>query len=157
MMSMAQTRHSALRILEAASLEELAQIIVREAPAMLDLDVARLCIEAPAEKLPRSVTPLPRRLVNAYCGVDDFADAGESAVMRRVSADSELIFGDAARIVESEGLAPLDFGADLPRGLLAFGADDPDAFRPDHGADNLAFLGKVVERIARPWLKAAVG
>ncbi len=155
MMSMAQTRHAALRILEAQSLEELAQIIMRESPAMLDLDVARLCIEGPADKLPRSVTPLAPGLVDAYCGSDEFAEG--AAVMRRVSADGELIFGDSARIVESEGLAPLDFGADLPRGLLAFGADDRDAFRPDHGADNLAFLGKVVERIARPWLKAAVG
>jgi len=157
MMSMAQTRNAALRILEAQSLEELAQIVMRETPAMLDLDVARLCIEGPAEKLPRSVTPLARGLIGAYCGVDEFSGGADAAVMRRVSADAELIFGDSARIVESEGLAPLDFGADLPRGLLAFGADDRDAFRPDHGADNLAFLGKVVERLARPWLKALVG
>jgi len=156
MMSMAQTRHAALRILEAQSLEELAQIVMRETPAMLDLDVARLCVEGPADKLPRSVTPLARGLVNAYCAVDEFARGEDASVMRRVSPEAELIFGDSARIVESEGLAPLDFGADLPRGLLAFGADDRDAFRPDHGADNLAFLGKVVERIARPWLKALV-
>ncbi len=157
MMSMAQTRHAALRILEALSLEDLAQIVTRESPSMLDLDVARLCIEGPADSLPRSVIPLAPGVVEAYCGDGGLPELDDAAVMRRVSADAELIFGDSARIVESEGLAPLDFGADLPRGLLAFGADDPDAFRPDHGADNLAFIGRVVERIARPWLKAAVG
>lgn len=156
MMSMAQTRHAALRILEAQSLEELAQIVTREAPAMLDLDVARLCIEGPADALPRTVIPLAPGLVDAYCGAEEFAGTDDAAVMRRVSADSELIFGDSARIVESEGLTPLDFGADLPRGLLAFGADDPEAFRPDHGADNLAFLGRVVERIGVPLLKSAL-
>jgi uncharacterized protein YigA (DUF484 family) len=63
----------------------------------------------------------------------------------------DALFGDQAQEVKSVALARM---APWPQGrcaLLAFGSSEADAFRPDMGAELVAFLARVVERTAERW------
>jgi uncharacterized protein YigA (DUF484 family) len=63
----------------------------------------------------------------------------------------EALFGDKAAEVKCVALARM---APWPQGrsaLLAFGSSEPDSFRPDMGAELVAFLARVVERTAERW------
>jgi hypothetical protein len=46
----------------------------------------------------------------------------------------------------------LDLGAEAPRGLLALGSTEPDAFETNQSTDLLAFFAQVLERCVQRWL-----
>ena len=61
------------------------------------------------------------------------------------------LFGPAASEVGSVALVRLTIG-DPPRaGVLAFGAESPEAFSPEMGHELIDFIARVVERTAARW------
>jgi uncharacterized protein YigA (DUF484 family) len=63
----------------------------------------------------------------------------------------EALFGERAGQVKSVALARMAPWSQARPALLAFGSGEPDAFRPDMGAELVAFLSRVVERTAERW------
>jgi len=61
------------------------------------------------------------------------------------------LFGLAAEHVGSVALVRLSIGEPARTGVLAFGAESPDAFSPDMGHELIDFVARVVERIAERW------
>jgi uncharacterized protein YigA (DUF484 family) len=64
------------------------------------------------------------------------------------------LFGPAAEGVGSVALVRLTIGEPTRAGVLAFGAESPDAFSPDMGHELIDFIARVVERTAERWALA---
>jgi uncharacterized protein YigA (DUF484 family) len=63
----------------------------------------------------------------------------------------EELFGAEAEAIHSVALARMAPWPQARPALLAFGSTEPDAFRPDMGAELVAFLARVVERTTERW------
>lgn len=154
-----QIHKAALAVLDQNRLVDVLRVLTLETPDMVAVDCARVCIETdeadpgpmpgldPA--LSETVMILPTGGIDAYYAL---SGSGARRVRLRASEpEAEAIFGAAGAWVKSEALVRLDLGEGR-RGLLAFGAEDPERFAPDHGVDLLSFFGGVVERVLRRWL-----
>jgi len=62
-----------------------------------------------------------------------------------------LVFGEAAEQIGSVALVRLAIWSPARQGVLAFGAAEPDGFTADMGAELVAFIARVVERMAERW------
>ena len=100
-------------------------------------------------ELAETMVALPPGGAEAYMALGP--GGHRQVTLREAVPAADAIFGDAGRNVRSEALVKLDLGEGR-RGLLAFGAEDPNRFSPEHGDDLLAFFGGVVERSLRRWL-----
>ena len=156
-----QVHRVALLLLEQQSLAGFLRALLVEAPEILAVDAARLCLEtgeeAPGpvgdlgEGLGARVVALPPGAIDAYIALDATPER-DGVWLRRAPPEAELVFGDEAGLARSEALVALDLGIPGHRGLLAFGAEDARRFSPDHGTDLVAFLGGVVARSLHRWL-----
>lgn len=81
-------------------------------------------------------------------GTDALLDPSRTARMGQ-SPYTDLMFCQLAEGVKSCAMVRLAVGD--RQGVLAFGADDKNAFTPDMGAELVAFLARVVERTAERW------
>ena len=148
-----QVHRALLALIEAESLAAFLRRLTQDAPRILDIAEARLCLEAdvdeaePADGLGEGlhgrVLALPEGTVEGYMALGGDR-AGPEIVLREAGPEAELIFGEMARI-RSEALMRLDvLGA---AGMLAFGAAEDERFAPDQGTDLLAFFGAAVQRL----------
>lgn len=150
-----QVHRVALMLLEAESPAAFARALLVEAAEVLAVDAARLALEGEAalagldDALAARTPALPEGAIDAYLALGD-APGRDGVWLRPTPPEAELLFGDAAARLGSEALIVLEMGR--ARGLLAFGAEDPDRFAPEHGADLVAFLGGVAARVGRRWL-----
>lgn len=145
------------------SLSGFLRALLVDAPEILAVDVARLCLETgeeapgPVGDLDAGVGPrvvaLPPDAIDAYLALGDTPER-EGVWLRHAPPEAEVVYGDEAGLVRSEALVPLDLGIPGHRGLLAFGAEDGRRFSPEHGTDLVAFLGSVVALTLRRWLLA---
>lgn len=155
-----QVQRVTLALLDQPDRASFLRALVEEAPAVLSLDAARLCLEPAAEDAPPppedapGLVALPFGGIAAYCALGD-APERDGVWLRRAPPEAELVYGEEAGAAGSEALIALDLGPGRGRGLLAFAAADPDRFSPDHGADLVQFLGGVVERVLRRFGDAA--
>lgn len=151
-----QAQLAVLAMLDADSLQRFIEVLVVRLPRMLQVDVARLCLEGADAR--GAVGPRAERalaVVEAGAVERRLPWRASGATVRfRGSAevDPELFGGDAARL-RSEALIALNLGEDHGPGLLALGAVDPDRFGERHDADSLMFLGAVISRLLRRWLE----
>jgi uncharacterized protein YigA (DUF484 family) len=140
---------SALALLAAESFEHLIEIVTTDLAVLLDVDAAALCVEATAEKAPRSVDGvqvLPAGHVGELLG-------GSHDVLLRDDAEGDhAVFGPAAGLVRSDAFIRLDIGNGVPPGLLAFGTRHPGYFNAGQGTELLTFLARVLEHCIRQWL-----
>ena len=149
-----------LALIEAEGLSAFLVCLTRDAPQMLGLAGARLCLEAdvpdtrPADGLGAGlggrVLAMPHGSVETYMGLGTLDDPG-AAVLRPAGAEAEEIFGRDTP-VRSEALVRLDIGG--ATGLVVFGSEDPERFGPDQGTDLLEFFGGVVGRLLTQRLRA---
>lgn len=86
--------------------------------------------------------------------VEQYAGRGASrpVILRKTGPDAAAIYGEAAIIVRSEAVMPLDLGEGRLPGMLALGSADAHQFRANQGTDLLAFFAGVFERAMRRWL-----
>lgn len=160
----AQIHRVVLMLLEQDSLAGFLRALLVAAPQVLAVDAARLCLEtgeeAPAPSgdldpgLGARVVTMPPGAIDAYLALGQ-TGSRDGVWLRPAPEEAELVYGDEARYAQSEALVELDLGAPGHRGLLAFGAEDPRRFAPDHGTDLVAFLGGVVARGLGRWLGPA--
>jgi len=61
------------------------------------------------------------------------------------------LFGPTAASVGSAALVRLSIGDPVRAGVLAFGAESPEAFSADMGHELIDFIARVVERTAERW------
>lgn len=143
---------------------ELAPFLVSlttEAPALVGVEEARLCIEADVDDarpitefgidLGGRVLAVPFGTVDAYLSAEG-EELDQGVILREASDAAEVVFGYPNR-VRAEALMRLDIGG--TPGLLAFGASDPDRFGPDQGTDLLVFFAGVVGELLHQRLEAA--
>jgi hypothetical protein len=116
------------------------------ARALFGLSAAAIGLEGP-ERVP----PGWRVLVEGQ--VDLTLGAGKPARLG-VAPTALGLFGPAAEQVGSVALVRLTLGEPARAGVLAFGAESPDAFAPDMGHELIDFIARVVERTAARWALA---
>ena len=140
---------AALALLAAESFEHLIEIVGTDLAVLLDVDAAALCVEAAADKNPRSVEGvqvLPAGHVDALLG------ASHDVLLRDDAEGDQAVFGPAAGLVRSDALIRLTISESVPVGLLAFGTRHPGYFNAGQGTELLTFLARVLEHCLRQWL-----
>jgi uncharacterized protein YigA (DUF484 family) len=137
-------------LLAAQSFEELIRCVADDLPSQFDVAKVALCIET--EK------PLPDGAENAGLMVlppgtiNRFGDIHRLVLLLANTKGDKALFGGSAGKIQSMAHLRLDFGAKAPRGLLALGSTEPDAFDPNQSTDLLAFFAQVLERCVQRWL-----
>ena len=147
-----RTHTAVLKLLEARTIDDLLRVVSDELPELLDVDIARLAIEAEGdavEAIPDDVAVLPQG------GVDALLE-GEDALLLPLITDDGTLFGGAAEEIASAALVRLPHEGQASPGLLLFGATIEDAFHPRQGTELVRFLAQVVARCLanRPLLPA---
>lgn len=138
----AQTNAAVLDLLESRNNADLARRLDEVARARFGLLSATLSLEAP-EPVPAGWRDLPPG------GVDDLIGPGRAARLGVLNAPGFLFDGSEA--VGSAALIRLTLWGEGRAGVMAFASTDPQAFTPSMGAELLAHLARVVERIAARW------
>lgn len=137
-------------LLGVQSLEELVRCVVDDLPSLFDVTKATLCIETdkplPTGAASAGLMALPPGTINS------FGDVHQLVLLLENTKGDKAIFGAGASKIRSMAHLRLDFGAKAPRGLLALGSSEPDAFDPNQSTDLLAFLALVLERCVQRWL-----
>jgi uncharacterized protein YigA (DUF484 family) len=141
---------SVLGIVSAQSFEKLIHVVTHEFPALLDVDVVTLAIEAtedaPTRPPVRGVYVLPPGAIDAALGV------GQMSRLRSETQGEAAFFGPAARHVQSDVVVRLCVSSGSPDGVICFGSRDPLMFGPEQSTELLFFLTKVLENTVRAWL-----
>jgi uncharacterized protein len=135
-----ETHAAILDLLESRNNADLADRTNTDARERFGLVAATLCVEG--EPVPAGWRGLPKGFTGQLLGLG-------AARLGPVIA-GEVLFGEHAREVRSIALLRLSLWEGRP-GLLAFGAREPEGFQPDMGAELVAFLARVVERVAGRW------
>lgn len=148
--SLQRVQTAILFLLDAASFEELIQIIANDLAVLLDVDIACLLVESDGRELGPAAVANGVRLVDA--GFLDHLTCGQDVVLEAKAAGDDTVFGSGAGLVASQALVRLTISPESPPCLLALGSRDADMFHPGMRADLIGFLGRVTERIIRSWL-----
>lgn len=127
----------------------------------LNIDVARLCLEAPAipladmPALQREFGPgvvfLQKDEIDYYITLGKEMDP-RPVTLRQIRKGVTKIHGLNAEHVRSEALMKLDLGVGNRPGLLLMASHNPDQFAPNMGTDLLVFYGSVFEKVMQRWL-----
>ncbi len=156
-----QVHRACLAVLEAQDFAAFLDVMTRELTSILAVDVVRLGLEAPAAKpgaglgpegpMRDTVLALPDNGVETYITQGRGLGARRVTLRRLISASPDL-YGEHAPHIKSEAVLKVDLGSGKRRGLLAFGAVEPDRFHSDQGTDLLTFFVGVFEQALRRWL-----
>lgn len=148
----AQTRvHDAVVMLAGAGdLDTLIRIVTRRLADTVAVDAVCLCVEAQegGNSLPAGGNAHGVQVL-APGAIDDLLGPEVPYMLRNDVRNPSPLFGPQWHGIHSEALIRLHFGARAPGGLLAIGANDPDLFHPDQGADLLNFLARTLEQCLR--------
>jgi uncharacterized protein len=156
----AQVHRACLAVLDAEDFAAFLKVLTREVPRILAVDVIRLGLEAPAAEAGQPLGPEGLREVVVALpegGAETYATAGRGGVPRKVvlrglARASATIYGEACGRIRSEAALTLDLGPKSAAGVLALGAIEAGAVRPEQGTDLLDFFAGVFERALRRWL-----
>jgi uncharacterized protein len=156
----AQIHRACLALLEAGDFAAFLRIMTRDLPRILQVDVIRLGLEAPAaapgdglgpEGLRDAVVALPAAGVATYLTAGR-GGSGRRVVLRDLARASPTVYGGLALAVRSEAALALDLGPGRLPGLIAMGTGESGRFHPEQGTDLLTFFGGIFERALRRWL-----
>lgn len=139
----AQTHAAVVDLLDSRNLSDLARRVDECARLRFGLAAGAIAIEQPGT-VPLGWRPLDPFDINRALG------ASESARLDAIADDGTLFDGRAGRVA-SAALVRMSIWAPERSALLCFGAADPHAFAPSMGAELVAFLARVVERVAERW------
>ncbi|MDH5189199.1 MAG: DUF484 family protein [Rhodospirillaceae bacterium] len=141
-----RTHAAVLALLSASDALTLARIIIDDLPLLLDVDVVAYGFERDSLARPQLLA-LPG--VHAYSKgyVDSCLGEGVEVQLMRDVLDDGTIFGEAASLVNSAGIARIRQGASTPNGLFALGSRTNGAFNSGQGTELLNFLARVVEKM----------
>lgn len=139
----AQTHVTVLDLLESRNHTDLATRLDHACQARFGLVAASICLERPG------AAPFGWRLLEP----DSVARMlGEHGLQRLGPADHQgALFGARGAEVNSMALVRMALWNGERDAIVAFGASDPDGFTADMGAELIAFVTRVVERVADRW------
>lgn len=152
-----QVHRAILRMLDPTTFDEFLTNLTGDVAQILRLDAVRLVLESPKgaegalRELGEVVHVVERGFVETYILAGRRMPA-RAVTLRPTQPDTASIFGDASARIQSEALMRIDLGSGRLPGMLAFGSEDDQHFKPSQGTDLLAFLAGVFERTMRRWL-----
>lgn len=138
-----QTHVAALDLMEARNLSDLAARLDASCQSRFGLLKAVVALERPGAVAP-GWCGLEPGWVDQVLGPDGLSHLGPA-----LPAVTQTLFPDAE--VESLALVRMAPWAGARTGLVAFGSADAAGFGPDMGCELVAFLTRVVERMAERW------
>lgn len=150
-----------LDMLEPKSFSEFLEFLVADLARSLNIDIARLCLEAPtvsADDMATLKSEFGDGVVFLQDGeIDYYITLGRDQLprpitLRPVKRGISKIHGDAFESIRSEALMKLDLGANNRPALLVLGSKGQEHFSPKMATDLLVFYGSVFERVLRNWL-----
>ncbi|WP_428248082.1 DUF484 family protein [Ferrovibrio sp.] len=151
MTATARVHEAVLLLLDATSFEHMVHIATQDWTDLLDVDVVSLCVEGdPRRALGLSASSV---YVLPPGSIDDLLGAGVPHLLREQSGVAPKLYGPAAELVQSDALARLHIGPNMPQVLLALGSREAGKFQPAQGTELLDFVARVLERTIRTWLK----
>jgi len=139
----AQTHVTVLDLMEARNHTDLATRLDHACQARFGLVSATICLERPG------AAPFGWRLLEP----DSVARLlGEHGLQRLGPSDHQgALFGARGAEVHSMALVRMALWNGQRDALVAFGSSEPEGFTPDMGAELIAFVTRVVERVADRW------
>jgi len=139
----AQTHAAVIDLLDSRNLSDLARRVDEAARLRFGLAAGAIAVERPG------AIPLGWRTLEPF-DVDRLIGSAETARLGRVD-DPAPLFAERAPLVESVALVRLAVWAPERTAVVAFGSADPRGFTAAMGADLVAFLARVTERVAERW------
>ena len=140
----AQTHGAVIDLLEARNHSDLAWRLDELAQHRFGLAAGIIVLEDP-ERAPAGWGQLVEGQVDMILG-------GPQRLARMGFAPTARpLFGARAETIRSMAMVRMAIWEPARQGILAFGAEDPEAFTEDMGAELVAFLARVVERTAERW------
>jgi len=139
----AQTHVTVLDLLESRNHTDLATRLDHACQARFGLAAANICLERPG------AAPFGWRLLEP----DSVARMlGEHGLQRLGPADHQgALFGARGCEVNSMALVRMALWNGERAAIVAFGSSEPEGFTSDMGAELIAFVTRVVERVADRW------
>lgn len=139
----AQTHAAVLDLLGARNHADLARRVDDAARLRFGLESGVLAVEGPGAT-PAGWHALEDGVVDAVLGAEGMARMGQVE-------DPTGVFGDPGVRVKSAALVRITVWEPARHGVLAFGSPDAQGFTTTMGAELVAFLSRVVERMAERW------
>ncbi|MBK20097.1 MAG: hypothetical protein CMM52_14790 [Rhodospirillaceae bacterium] len=137
-------------LLDANSFEALIKVVLKKLPKMFEISAAALCLEA-GNHIPEEGADFGIIVVEPGT-LESLMDQGRAVALRSDIEGDKAIFGSRASKVRSAALLRLNFGPNIPNGLLALGAKAPTGFDPRQGTELLSFFSYVLQRTIQRWL-----
>ena len=138
-----QTHSLVLSLLEARNHSDLARRLNEEAQNRFGLVAGTIAMEDTAP------VPLGWQTLD-YGGVDYIIGETGLSLLGPEGA-CRALFGDDIKRIKSAAVLRIALWREGRPGLVAFGSDDFDGFSADMGAELVAFVARVVERVADRW------
>jgi hypothetical protein len=132
-----------LNLMEARNHADLARRLYAESRARFGLVAATIALEDTAP-VPLGWKRLDEGGVDYIIGEQALSLLGPEGVCR-------VLFDDDVARIKSAAVMRIAIGREGREGLVAFGSGDLAGFTPDMGADLVAFVARVVERVAERW------
>jgi uncharacterized protein len=156
----AQVHRAVLALLDTEDFAGFLRVLTKDVARILQVEIIRLGLEAPAAEAGTGLGPEPLRDVVVALpagGAETYATAGRGGpvrpvVLRGLSRASATMYGEAAGAIRAEAALLLDLGPGRLPGVLALGATEAGRFDPEQGTDLLDFFRGVFERAMRRWL-----
>lgn len=139
----AQTHVTVLDLLEARNHTDLARRLDHACQARFGLAAAVVALEKPGPA-PFGWRALPEGGVAELLGEHGLSRLGPTPA-------GEALFGPRAETVKSAALVRMALWAPARHALVAFGSPDSAGFTPEMGCELIAFVTRVVERVAERW------
>jgi uncharacterized protein YigA (DUF484 family) len=139
----AQTHAAVIDLLEARNHADLARRVDEIARLRFGLAAGVIAMELPGG-LPAGWLPLPPDGADGLLGAAGLARMG-------VPGAAQVLFGDQAETVASIAMVRMAIWAPARQAVLIFGSPEPEGFTREMGAELVAFLARVVERMAERW------
>jgi hypothetical protein len=139
----AQTHAAVVDLLEARNHADLARRVDEIARLRFGLTAGVIALETPGG-VPAGWRPLPPEGSNALLGETGLARMGSPGV-------AQALFAEQAEAVASIAMVRMAIWSPARQGVLVFGSPEPEGFTGEMGAELVAFLARVVERMAERW------
>lgn len=138
-----QAHAMALNLMESRNHSDLARRLDQEARERFGLVTATIALEDTAA-IPLGWMTLDYGGVDYIIGETGLSLMGPEGVCR-------ALFGEDVRRIKSAAVLRTAMWRDGRPGAVAFGSADYEGFSPDMGAELVAFVTRVVERVAERW------
>ncbi len=150
MNNLTRINRAVLMLLEAENFEDFIHVLTMDFASLLDVDIVTLVVETDGGVIPHINIPGVHVVTQ---GTIDLLMKKHPIMLEPDIAGLPEVYGGGAGLVKSQALVRLAISTNVPSAMLAFGSRDAAMFSEKQGTEQLAFLGQVVERCFRAWLK----